>query len=147
MQKLIKKIASKFPRTYREDIEQELFIESCECEQRFDPTRGTSLLSFCYPSLFFKALHFVEEQRNYMAVGDDGYKLEKENAGNSFEEEIDYADRWNELSPQEQLIYRLKHWRGMPLEEIVEEFSEVIGIKTRKTLSKKLTQINKKLNL
>lgn len=82
-----------------------------------------------------------------MAVGDDGYKLEKENAGNSFEEEIDYADRWNELSPQEQLIYRLKHWRGMPLEEIVEEFSEVIGIKTRKTLSKKLTQINKKLNL
>ncbi|WP_228235960.1 hypothetical protein [Allomuricauda sp. M10] len=144
MTDLIKKIAAKFPKTYREDIEQELFIESCECEKRFDPTRGTTLFSFCYPSLFYKALHWVEEQRNYLAVGDESYRLDRPE---TTEQDMDPVARWKKLDPVEQLIYRLKHWRGMSLEEIVQEFSDVIGIKSRKTLSKKLIQINQKLDL
>lgn len=145
MEKLIKKIAAKFPKTYREDIEQELFIESCECEKRYDPARGTSLFSFCYPSLYYRALHWVEEQRRYLCQDDDR-KMETYINGD-LEQGIDYGDRWKELDPIEQFIYRLKHWRGMPLEDIVTEFSEVIGIKSRKTLSKKLIQINQKLDL
>lgn len=145
MEKLIKVIAAKFHKNYREDLEQELFIEGCECEKRFDPTRGTTLFSFCYPSLFYKALHWVEEQRKYICQ-DDHRKMDTYTNGD-LEQGIDYGDRWKELDPMEQLIYRLRHWRGMPLEEIIQDFSEVIGIKSRKTLSKKLTQINQKLEI
>ena len=134
--KLIYKITNNFPKHYRDDLIQELYIKIYELKNGFDPNKG-QFVTYLYKRLFYHCKDYINQNRivDYNLqelVRDEDYNEVEQGdlIPSDIDEEIrfhyeDYIEKYNQRFTPQELFIRRKYDEGFTVRMIIDLYSPI----------------------
>ena len=148
-EKLIFKIANKFPFKYRKELYQELYIQMHYLLNRYEESRGT-FQTFCYKRLYYHCIDYINQNRlNHPSLDEVTFNIDSERLESKANQLVDMCNHFESnfiledyiefternMKIKDRLI-RKDYRNGESIKDIMEDYS----IKSPKTVKKILNK-------
>ncbi|KQC33416.1 hypothetical protein AAU57_08875 [Nonlabens sp. YIK11] len=150
---IIQRIVNKFPKSYREDLFQECYIQLSTLLESYDDSLA-SFKTYSYKRLYFTCVDYLNKYQNnnisldesfYDDDGEGTTKADLIESDLNLDSQLEANDRltihFNKLSERDKLIQQLYYIEDLSVQDILEFYYSKHLIKSSKTIYK---IINKK---